>query len=212
MARPRVARLDRERIAAAALELIDRDGDFTMPDLATRLNVQVSSIYHHAPGRAAVIELVRRRVASTIDPSVFATTPWDEALTAWARSYREAFSRHTGAIRLLATGTVRDPGVVESYRAAARSLRAAGFPAARIMSVITATESFLLGSALDAAAPAVVVDAGPAPEHDRPHDALAEALAAAPATPSRAEQAFEVGLRALIDGFRAQLAALVEPE
>ena len=201
MGRPRIARLDRERIAKAALELVDRDGDFTMPDLAKHLNVQVSSIYHHAKGRAAVVDLVRDRVVREIDGSSFERLPWDEAFSEWARSYRAAFSRHPTSIRLLATETVRDPTSLSVYRAPAAGLCAAGFPDDHILAVITASENFLLGAALDAAAPEVMIEA----DATTPDDALTRALAAAPRGPARAEQAFELGWTTLLSGFRRLL-------
>src|SRR3546814_11025004 len=114
-------RLGREGIAKAELELVYRDGDFTMPDLAKHLNVQVSSIYHHAKGRAAVVDLVRDRVVREIDGSAFERLPWDEAFSEWARSYRAAFSRHPTSIRLLATETVRDPTSLSVYREIGRA-------------------------------------------------------------------------------------------
>ena len=67
--------------------------------------------------------------------------------------------------------------------------------------MITATESFVLGSALDLAAPPVMVsgiDADAAPR-------LAEAAAAAPSGRARADQAFYLGLDALITGLRCAL-------
>ncbi|MGG7102459.1 TetR/AcrR family transcriptional regulator [Rhodococcus sp. 24CO] len=206
MGRPRIARLDRERIAEAALALVDRDGDFKMPDLAKHLNVQVSSIYHHAKGRAAVVELVRNRVVREIDGSAFERLTWDDAFTAWARSYRSAFSRHPTSIRLLATETVRDPTSLSVYYAPAEGLRKAGFPDDHILAVITAAENFLLGAALDAAAPEVMIEA----DSTTPDDALTRALAAAPTGQARAEQAFELGWRALLSGFRRLLEELHE--
>src|SRR5688500_14213094 len=92
LGRPRVALLDRDKLGTAALKLVDRDGDFTMPGLAKHLGVQVSSIYHHVPGgRSEVVELVRVLVTNRIDGSAFNTLPWDEAFVVWAHSYLEAF-------------------------------------------------------------------------------------------------------------------------
>ncbi|WP_415847520.1 TetR/AcrR family transcriptional regulator, partial [Tsukamurella strandjordii] len=88
--RPSTPQIDRASIGAAALELIDRDGGFTMPALARRLGVQVSSIYHHVDGRGAVVELVREAVTKDVDGAWFDTLPWDEAVEAWARGYRAA--------------------------------------------------------------------------------------------------------------------------
>ena len=203
MGRPRVALLDRDKIAAGALELVDRDGDFTMPGLARHLGVQVSSVYHHVPGgRAEVIELLRVLATNRIDGSAFDTLPWDQAFPLWARSFLEAFSAHPAAIRLLATEPVRDPSLVAVYSSVASGLRRAGFPDDEIMAVITAAENFFLGAALDSAAPDMMVTAG---DDDAATD-LRVALNAAPSGPARAKQAFDLGLQVLIDGLRIQLA------
>ncbi|NEE53825.1 helix-turn-helix transcriptional regulator, partial [Streptomyces sp. SID8455] len=67
MGRPRTPLLDRERIGATALELIDEQGEFSVPQVARRLGVQTGSVYHHVDGRAGVVELVRERVSASID-------------------------------------------------------------------------------------------------------------------------------------------------
>jgi hypothetical protein len=203
MGRPRLALLDRNKIAATALALVDRDGDFTMPGLAKQLGVQVSSVYHHVPaGRSEVIELVRVLATNRIDGSAFDDLPWDEAFPIWARSFLDAFRAHPAAIRLLATEPVRDPTLVAVYSSVASGLRRAGFPDDQILAVITAAENFFLGAALDSVAPDVMVDAG---DDDAASD-LRVALAAAPSGPSRAKQAFDVGIRVFVDGLRAMLA------
>jgi AcrR family transcriptional regulator len=202
MGRPRVALLDRDKIAAEALELVDRDGDFTMPGLAQRLGVRVSSIYHHVPGgRAEVIELVRVLATNRIDGSAFDRLPWDEAFPIWAQSFLDAFSAHPTAIRLLATEPVRDPSLVAVYSSVASGLRRAGFPDNQILAVITAAEDLFLGAALDSAAPDVMVTAGEEAAPD-----LRRVLEAAPSGPSRAKQAYELGVELLVEGLRAKLA------
>lgn len=203
MGRPRVALLDRDKITAAALALVDRDGDFTMPGLAKHLGVQVSSVYHHVPGgRAELIELVRVHATKRIDGSAFDEVPWDEAFPVWARSFLDAFSAHPTAIRLLATEPVRDPSLVAVYGAVASGLRRAGFPVDQILAIITAAENLFLGAALDSVAPEVMVNVGVGEVSDD----LRAVLAAAPAGRERAGQAFEVGLAVFIDGLRTKLA------
>ena len=67
--------------------------------------------------------------------------------------------------------------------------------------MITAVESFVLGSALDLAAPPVMVtgiDAGTTPR-------LAQAASATPSGRPRADQAFQLGLDALITGLHHAL-------
>jgi AcrR family transcriptional regulator len=199
--RPHTPLLDRDRIADAALKLTDRRGDFTILDLSRALKVTPAALYHHVDGRDGIIALMRERIARAVDASAFGQLLWDEAMRRWAVSYRETFAAHPGTIGMLAAEPVADPAVHAMYEQAATTLEDAGFPRHRVLAVITAVESFILGSALDLAAPPVMVsgiDAGATPR-------LAGAAAAAPAGRARADQAFCVGLDALIAGLRCTL-------
>jgi AcrR family transcriptional regulator len=201
MGRPHTPLLDRDRIADAALKLTDRRGDFTILDLSRALKVTPAAIYHHVDGRAGIITLMRERMARTVDASGFGQLPWDEGLRRWAVSYRETFAAHPGAIGMLAAEPVADPAVHALYEQAATALEDAGFPRRAVLAIITAVESFVLGSALDLAAPPVMVsgiDAGATPR-------LAEAASATPSGRARADQAFDLGLDALITGLHHQL-------
>lgn len=204
MARPRVALLDRDKITTAALDLIDKDGELTMPGLARHLGVQVSSVYHHIPGgRAELIELVRVLATSRVDGSAFDTLPWDEAFPIWAQSFLDAFSAHPAAIRLLATEPVRDPSLVAIYNSIASGLRRAGFPDDEILGIITAAEDFFLGAALDSAAPDIMVSV----DNAETATDLQAVVDAAPSNTVRAERAFELGVRVFIAGLRTLLPA-----
>jgi AcrR family transcriptional regulator len=206
MGRPHTPLLDRDRIADAALRLTDRRGDFTILDLARALKVTPAAIYHHVDGRAGIITLLRERMARTVDASCFAHLPWDEALRRWAISYRETFAAHPGAIQMLAAEPVADPAVHAMYEQAATVLQDAGFPRHEVLAVITAVESFVLGSALDLAAPPVMVSGINADATPR----LAAAAAATPSGRARADQAFHLGLDALIAGLHHQLSQAVK--
>jgi AcrR family transcriptional regulator len=201
MGRPHTPLLDRDRIADAALKLTDRRGDFTILDLARALKVTPAALYHHVDGRAGIVTLMRQKMTRTVDASGFGQLPWDQALRRWAVSYRETFAAHPGTIGMLAAEPVADPAVHAQYEQAVTALQDAGFPLREVLAVITAVESFVLGSALDLAAPPVMVsdiDGDAAPR-------LAEAAAAAPSGRARADQAFYLGLDALITGLRATL-------
>ncbi|GAA1083934.1 TetR/AcrR family transcriptional regulator [Tsukamurella spumae] len=201
--RPSTPQLDRASIGAAALELVDRDGNFSLPSLARRLGVTVSSIYHHADGRAAIVGLVRDLVTADIDAGCFDAQPWDEALVTWSRTYRDAFAAHPSAVRLLATEPIGGDQNLAMYTAATSALLRAGFPAEQVMGIIVGVENFLLGAALDASAPDEPIRVG-----DEPGAAdLRRALAAAPSGPERSLQAFDLGLAAMIEGLRALLVA-----
>ncbi|MGW4358719.1 TetR/AcrR family transcriptional regulator [Streptomyces californicus] len=198
MGRPRTPLLDRERIGATALELLDEHGEFSVPQVARRLGVQTGSVYHHVDGRAGVIELVRERVSASIDTATLDLGPWDTALAAWARSYRAAFAAHPHAIPLLMTSPVRAPKVLAQYERAVRLLLDVGFPVERVMTVITALENLVLGSALDLAAPETMWEL---PTGSPGTENLADALAAT--GPGRADAAFELALAAFMEHCRA---------
>lgn len=113
MGRPRTPLLDRERITTTALELVDEQGDFSVPQIARRLGVQTASVYHHVDGRDGIVELLRERICAAIDGGTLDGRPWDAAVAAWARSYRAAFAAHPKAIPLLTTSPVRAPRVLD---------------------------------------------------------------------------------------------------
>jgi AcrR family transcriptional regulator len=200
MGRPSKPLLDRERITTTALELVDEQGDFSVPRIAKRLGVQTGSVYHHVDGRDGIVELLRERVAVAIDPATLTggERPWAEALADWAPTYRAAFAAHPKAIPLLTTSPVRAQRVLDQYELAAGLLLDAGFALPDVMPVIIGLENVVLGSALDMAAPETMWEL--ADETATPR--LAAALAAMGA--GRADAAFELALT----GFLAHVSTL----
>ncbi|MCZ4609890.1 TetR/AcrR family transcriptional regulator C-terminal domain-containing protein [Streptomyces sp. Lzd4kr] len=201
MGRPRTPLLDRERITTAALELVDAQGEFSVPQIARRLGVQTGSLYHHVDGRDGIVELLRERVAEAIDAGTLDLRPWDAAMAAWARSYRAAFAAHPRAIPLLMTNPVRAPRVLEHYERAATLLLDAGFRTADVMPVIIALENMVLGSALDLAAPEAMWEIADVSATPR----LAEALAAL--GDSRSDRSFHLALEGFLAHARRTLEA-----
>jgi AcrR family transcriptional regulator len=192
--RPRRAVLDRERIAETAMAIVDENGDFTVPELARRLGVQTASIYHYVDGRAGVIELLRGRIGRLADPAPLELRPAEVALRAYFRSYRDLFAAHARVLPLLATSTVRSPEVIPIYERVTVLMREVGVPAEDVMTVLTAMENFILGSALDLAGPEVMWDIPPGVEAPN----LTEALEAQPVGTKRADRAFDLGLDTML--------------
>ncbi|MDX3586189.1 TetR/AcrR family transcriptional regulator C-terminal domain-containing protein [Streptomyces europaeiscabiei] len=202
MPRPRTPLLDRRRIGAAALRLADDQGVLTIPALARKLGVAPSALYHHVSGRDEIISLMREELVLETSPGAWDSShPWEQALEEWARSYRMAFATHPGAVPLLATAPLAEPFMHAMYEKVVELLLTAGFSANQVMPLITAMESFVLGSALDLVAPPVMVS--DVTRETAPH--LTAVLEDTLADHRRAELAFDVGLRALITGFRALL-------
>lgn len=199
--RPRKAVLDRAKIGRAALDLVDESGDFNLPELARRLGVTTSSLYHHVDGRSGVIELLREQVSAHMDVTTLEQQPWDTAIPAFFRSYRAVFAAHPRVVPLLTTTTIRSPQVLAAYDRMVVLLEEIGFPVDRAMEVLTAVESFVIGSALDLAAPDVMWEIPDGVEAPR----LAAALAEQRDAVHRAEVAFECGLRMMLAGVAAEL-------
>lgn len=202
MARPTTPLLDRERIANAAMALLDETGGFTIPALARELGVAPSSLYHHVDGRADIIAAIREQMVPAINNAAFEELDWRAACAVWARSYRDCFAAHPGCIQFLAVEPLSGTQLHTVYDRAVTALEKAGFPRGQVIAIITAIESFALGSALDLVAPPLMfADIDPVRT-----PGLAGALDVCPAGRARAEQAFEIGLEALLTGL-AQLTA-----
>lgn len=200
--RPRTPLLDRARIVGAALAELEASGQMTMSAVGRRLGVHVSSLYVHVRDRAELVDLVREEVTSGLDEGSAEVPPdggWREPLEAWLVSYRAAFARHPRAIGLLATEPVRGHRAARGYDQVLALLDRAGVPRHEAMATLTALECFVLGSALDAAAPDAMVEL----EDDDARGPLGEALRAEPSPAHRADHAFTTGLRLLLDGLAA---------
>jgi AcrR family transcriptional regulator len=196
MGRPRTPLLSTECIAEAALELVTTTGEFTIPAVARKLRVQPSSLYNHVSGRDEIVELLRERAMSDVElPGDQPERPWRDVVADIMRSYRRSFARYPRLIPLLTAHAVNSTHAFTMYNALATTLQRAGFDAADTLRVITVMDCFVLGSALDVAAPDEPWHSGAevCPE-------LAAALATGAAKPERADDAFEFGLAVLLRG------------
>lgn len=197
MARPSSPILSAEKIARAALELVDATGEFTVGAVANRLGVRPSSLYNHVAGRDDIVEGMRALMmgdgALQFDPDV----SWDDALPLFLREYRDSFARHPRLIPMLTSYTVVSEPVMGMYGAMATILRRSGVPDDLLLDAITIMDSYVIGSALDVAAPDEVWDSGAATS-----DAMRAAIAAAPTGRARADRSFDIGLRVVLEGIR----------
>jgi AcrR family transcriptional regulator len=206
--RPTQPVLSVEGITDAAIRIVSTRGyqHLTMTELARELKVSASALYNHTPSKRDVLIRVQDRINGGIDRSGFGELPWDEALEQWARSYRDCYAQHTPLIPIMAVLPVANsPHTLQMYETVARGLADAGWDRSWIVDAIVSVESLVFGAAYDATAPADIFDPG-----DRADLApvFADAVRARPADAREAaDQAFDVALRAMLDGFRARLAA-----
>ncbi|MET4058726.1 AcrR family transcriptional regulator [Arthrobacter sp. UYP6] len=204
--------LSQKRIIAAALEVISCGGygGLTMSALARRLEVAPSALYNHVESKQEVLRWLQDYVMSSVDISGFADLSWDEALRAWARSYRDVFARHTPLIPVIAVLQVSGaPRTLAMYEAVTEGLVRAGWPAAQIVPAVVALESFIYGSAYDAGAPSDIFATG-ALASDSPYFTAAVRQQSGRAEGRAADAAFEAGLNALVTGLGRRAGLRVE--
>lgn len=160
IARPSKPLLSRELIARTALALVDRHGPdgASLRRVAARLGVNPTSLYNHVPNRAAMVEDVRALVSQHIDFAPLSENPWEQGLRAWAWSYRRAFAQHARAIPLLMTERASAPVLLAGYERFAVAAEAVGWQSRDVLPLLTAFESFILGSVLDMSGPRVLFD------------------------------------------------------
>ncbi len=98
---------------------------------------------------------MRGQVSRALVSPVLHEMPVEDALLTWAHSYRDAAIAAPEAMVMLATSPIdADEGSFADYEQIARLLAADGWPTDTIVDAIVALESFIIGSALDALAPA----------------------------------------------------------
>src|SRR6266508_1670478 len=133
--RPRVPRhtLDRDAIAAAALELMDRDGvaAVTIRALAARLGVAPMSLYNHATTKDEILDLARDRglaALPTADPGPDGG-PWWVRLREINLAFHRALREHPSLVALLVARPLAGSAPMGAAEAQLRVLVEAGYPA-----------------------------------------------------------------------------------
>jgi AcrR family transcriptional regulator len=140
MAGPKVQRqrraLSPERIARAALKLIDRRGleTFSMHKLSAALGCETMSLYHHLKSRGEVLDAVAALLMAEIQAPTAGT--WHDRLRGFAYSYRAVALKHPRAFSLLATRPVNRPEGFSMLESASSTLRSAGFGPERAANLV----------------------------------------------------------------------------
>jgi AcrR family transcriptional regulator len=125
------AGLSGDRILAAAVALVDRDGldRFGVRRLAHELGVDPMSIYNHVKGKAALLDAISEAVlAETATDTDDAPEAWD-AIARWtAHRYRATAYRHPHVAPLLATRPQTSPPALAALERLVTAMRTAGMP------------------------------------------------------------------------------------
>ncbi|MFD7229098.1 TetR/AcrR family transcriptional regulator [Streptomyces sp. NPDC059881] len=94
--RKRDVPLSEDGIYATALQLIDADGveALTMRKLATALDANPMSLYHHVPNKEALLHGVATRVGSQFREGKQEDIPWQDRMRQLALDFRALAHRH----------------------------------------------------------------------------------------------------------------------
>ena len=200
------AALSRERIAAAALALVDREG---LAALSTRrlgdeLGCEAMSIYHHFPNKAHLMDALVDLMLAEARVAAADQGDWLERLRRAAHGFRAMALMHPKFFPFFAVHRLNTPSGVAFVNGVIGILREAGFSDGDAARYFREIGYYLTGAALDETAGYAN---GPSAAEPVSNETIAanfpHLAAAAPYFQSDQFQAtFETGLEMLLEGIR----------
>ena len=148
------AKLDRDVIARAALELLDKSGidGVTLRALAAELGVQAPTLYWHVKSKrdifaamAVAISQDAAALMTTADPR----TPWRERLARWAQALRQSIGSHREGGRVFAGTFAPDPATFYITEAALQAWQEAGLAPAEAAQRTVLMRHFIVGFCIE---------------------------------------------------------------
>ena len=147
--------LERGRIVAAALAIVDREGlkALSMRRLGAELGVDPMAVYYHLPNKQALLDAIVEAVMGSIDLSIDdPAKPAEERILAAARAYRDVLLAHSNALPILLAQPPTTPVAMRPVEVLTGILRDAGLGAGEAlagMNVIAATVRGAVGMGPD---------------------------------------------------------------
>jgi AcrR family transcriptional regulator len=149
---PKRARLTRERVLSAAMEIADRGGlpGLTIRSLATELGAKPMSVYYYVASKDELLDALVDVVFDEIElPD--ADGDWREEMRRRASSARERLKQHRWAIGLLESRTSPGPATLRHHDRVLACLRNAGFSDELTAHSYALIDSYVYGFALQEA-------------------------------------------------------------
>lgn len=207
--------LTRDRVVRKALEVLNEEGfdGLTMRRLAERLGIKAASLYNHVSGKDELLALMADAICAEI-PDLDHSKPWREQGETMALQVRRVLMAHRDGARVLAATPPVGPHRIRLIEQGLRALAKAGLSPAKIADASFVMNSYVIGFVLDETlgSPRDASSARRMREEGRrwfkslPKEhyptlvALADELVDSPP-----DRRFELGLRALLDGFELRL-------
>jgi AcrR family transcriptional regulator len=145
---PRPRSLTSAAIAAAALQVIDRDGlpALSMRTVAAELGVGAMSLYRYFGTREELERAILDLVLGAVNVRVPAATGWSRRIAILAERIRKAVSAHPGVVPLLMTHRHSSPTLMRCAEPFLAALTEAGFAGRQRVIALRALISFMLGA------------------------------------------------------------------
>ena len=149
--------LDRQRIVAEAVALLDADGldGVTLRKLATRLGVRQPTLYWHLPNKAALVTAIAEVLLEQEFPELVPPEPevsWQDWLTGIAERLRRALLAHPDGARVISASQLSLKMAALSELAMS-TLVARGVPLHQARVIVLTVERFTVGHVLEEQAP-----------------------------------------------------------
>jgi TetR/AcrR family transcriptional regulator, tetracycline repressor protein len=151
--RPRAGQevLSRGRILEAALRLVDEEGmgALSMRRLGAELGVNPMSIYHHLPGKDAVISGLVELVFSGMRVRYPDGASWQDRVRAWAETYRGLVRSHPNLVlELVSNAAAVTEAVLLVNEPLYEALDESGLPPAEVVVGADSVVDFIHGFAI----------------------------------------------------------------
>ncbi|MFF9339571.1 MULTISPECIES: TetR/AcrR family transcriptional regulator [unclassified Streptomyces] len=146
---PRPRSLTPDRLAAAALAVVDRDGlaALSMRTVAKELGMSPMGLYRYVADREELERLVADRILGDLDTAPPpADGPWSARVEVMAGRLREAVARHPEAVPLTLTHRHRSPGGLLWSETVLGILAEAGVDGPRRVVALRALHGYVTGA------------------------------------------------------------------
>ncbi|MBI2942028.1 MAG: TetR/AcrR family transcriptional regulator C-terminal domain-containing protein [Chloroflexi bacterium] len=198
--------LSRERVLTAALRLVDEHSleALSMRRLGAELGVEAMSLYHHVPGKDALLDGLAERLWAGVRLPAEGAPDWKAAARPIAKSLRQLAQEHPNAYPLLlARATLPEPAL-RVFDTLFRTLRGAGFDPELARHALGALVAYATGHAMVELAcglgrPDLAAQRCVPPDASGRFADLARALGEC-----NPDRQFDLGLEAMLDGLEAR--------
>ncbi len=142
--------LTKERIVAAAVDVIEREGvtAISMRRIAAELGCAVMSLYNHVPSKDALLDGVAEYVMSGIAVQTDPGAGWQDQVRAQARAFREIARAHPRCTMVVVSRPNNSAAAVRPFERALATLIAAGFGGEQAIRIVRVFIAYITGCLL----------------------------------------------------------------